>query len=174
MIVLLEQLDLAIRSWVVLHRVAALDAPMLALSAAGRLGLIWLVSAVALAAAKRIAWRDVGRLALALIIGTLLTDYTLKPIVNRPRPFVVSPAVAVIGHRPHDASFPSGHATASFVSAVVLTKVAPALSPLWWVLAVGISYSRVYLGVHYPLDVLAGAAIGSAVAALVLTLTKPG
>jgi len=164
--------DLAVRSWVVLHRVPVLNVPLLVLSAAGLDGLLWLVVSAALAFARRIRWRDVGRLALALVIGLVLSDYVLKPAIARPRPFAVSSAAVVIGHRPHDASLPSGHATAAFASAVVLTSVQPTLSLAWWTSALAVAYSRVYLGVHYPLDVLVGAGVGSAAAALVLAVTE--
>ena len=168
MIAWLLRADIGVRSWVVLHRVHALDWPFLALSAIADNGALWLVAAAVLALAKRVRWRDVGHLALALVISLTLSDYVLKPLIGRPRPFVASPTVSVIGHRPGDASFPSGHATAAFTSAFVLAHAAPTLSLAWWVSALAVAYSRVYLGVHYPLDVLAGAAIGSAVAALVL------
>src|SRR5262249_43678530 len=54
-------------------------------------------------------------------------------------------------HAPQDHSFPSGHAATSFAAATVLTAFAPRLAPAWFLLAVAIGFSRVYVGVHYPL-----------------------
>jgi undecaprenyl-diphosphatase len=165
----LLQFDMAARSWVVLHRVDPLTGPLYVLTVAGRFGAIWIVCALALAAARRLTWRRAASVLLAIAIPLAVSDYVLKPIVARPRPFVAAPAPAAIGRLPHDASFPSGHATSSFAGATALTMVEPHLAVLWWVLAAAIAYSRIYLGVHYPLDVLAGGGIGALGAWLIMT-----
>jgi len=67
-------------------------------------------------------------------------------------------------------SFPSGHATVSFACATVLALAVPRLSLPLFTLAVLISFSRVYVGVHYPFDVLAGAVLGIAIAIALRTL----
>ena len=152
---------MAVRAWVVLHRVDALTGPLYALTVVGRFGAIWIASALVLAARRRISWNTAGRIVLAIAIPLAISDYVLKPIVARPRPFTAAPAPAVIGPHPHDPSFPSGHATSSFAGATALTLVEPQLAVVWWVIAATIAYSRVYLGVHYPLDVFAGAGLGA-------------
>jgi len=73
---------------------------------------------------------------------------------------VSTPEILVIGSRPDDASFPSGHAANAFAGASVLARRLRAQRVLWWSLALLIAYSRVYLGVHYPLDVIGGALPG--------------
>jgi membrane-associated phospholipid phosphatase len=65
--------------------------------------------------------------------------------------------------RPHSHSFPSGHATTSFACATVLALMIPGLALPVFVLAAAVAWSRVYVGVHFPLDVLAGAVLGVAI-----------
>jgi undecaprenyl-diphosphatase len=165
-------LDHAVRAWAVTHRVYPLDQVMWALSVVGGGGVLWMVMAIAMAAVRRLAWRDVGRVALALALAALVADYTLKPIVHRTRPFLAMPEIPVIGGRPSDSSFPSGHTALAFAGAVMLTQVLPAGRVAWWVLATAIACSRVYLGVHYPLDVLGGAVVGAASGVAVARLTR--
>lgn len=104
---------------------------------------------------------------------TDLLTLGIKLAVGRPRPFEVLPEadpliVATVG-----ASFPSGHASMSAAAAIVLASLAPRLAPLFALLAVFVTLSRVYVGVHYPLDVLAGAAVGAVVGtAVVLGLRR--
>jgi undecaprenyl-diphosphatase len=159
--------DEGLRAWVVAHRVHLLDGVMWTLSAVGRGGIVWFVIG-AVAAWRRRRWSDFVTLSLAVLLAWLLADVVLKPAIGRERPFVRAPGAHVIGGKPHDASFPSGHAANAFAAARVLSVTVPGAWVVWWSLAIATGYSRVYLGVHYPLDVVAGAGIGFASAALVL------
>jgi undecaprenyl-diphosphatase len=92
----------------------------------------------------------------------------IKAATDRPRPFedIAEPGpliTATVG-----SSFPSGHAATSFAGAVVLATAVRRAAPALFVLAGAIAFSRVYVGVHYPSDVLAGMALGSLVALVVL------
>jgi undecaprenyl-diphosphatase len=164
--------DHFLRAWVVTHRIHALDGVMWTLSAVGRGGLVWMLIGAGLAVWGRLTWRDFGRLALAVVIAALVTNQVLKPVLQRERPFVGTPAVPVIGGLPSDASFPSGHATNAFAGAFALARMAPGGRVFWWLLAIATAYSRVYLGVHYPSDVIAGGLVGVACAALALRVTR--
>ena len=89
----------------------------------------------------------------------------LKSLVDVERPAFRYAEPKALVPVPHDHSFPSGHAATSFACATTLALAFPRLAVPLYVLAAAIAYSRVYVGVHYPLDVLGGAVLGIAVAA---------
>ena len=95
--------------------------------------------------------------ALSLLSGFLITNLLIKNAVARPRPFDTYTQIIPLITRPKDYSFPSGHTCASFAVALVCLRMLPGK---WGILAVVlagmIAFSRLYLGVHYPGDVLAG------------------
>ena len=128
---------------------------------------VWLaIGAVAQAAdaPRRGRWRR----ATGTVAGMYALNTAIKLLVRRRRPQLdgLNPIVAT----PTTLSFPSAHASTAFAGALAYSRVgAPAL-PLY-ALAAGLSYSRLYLGVHYPSDVLAGALIGTAVASV---RSRPG
>jgi undecaprenyl-diphosphatase len=92
----------------------------------------------------------------------------LKLGVHEHRPRGTHPLVAV----PHSASFPSGHTATAFAAATVLTALVPRAAAVWFVLAAAIAYSRLYVGVHFPLDVAGGVAVGVATALLLLAAVR--
>ena len=145
---------------------------MWSLSAVGRGGIVWLVVGTVLTLTRRMKLSSLVQLALSILLAFAVTDHFLKPLVNRERPFALTHDVAVIGGRPDDASFPSGHAANAFAAMTVLLRAAPAGRLVWWALAVTIAYSRVYLGVHYPFDVLGGALVGWLSAVAVRTVIQ--
>ena len=107
-----------------------------------------------------------GILSLLALLGSLcVTNFLLKNYVARVRPYEVVRGLQCLIPAQKDWSFPSGHASASFASAVVIYKSChrgigvPAL-----IFAFAISLSRLYVGVHYPSDVIAGMIIGTLIA----------
>ena len=112
------------------------------------------------------AYRRWGVFALT-VIAVALADWSsmgLKALVDRPRPPLRYAEPKTLVAIPHDASFPSGHAATSFAAATMLAFAFPRLAPLLYVLAAAVAFSRVYVGVHYPLDVIGGAFMGVLVA----------
>ena len=106
--------------------------------------------------ARRGAWRR-GAYTVAASYGV---NQTLKRIVRRPRPQLDN--LPQLTHTMSQLSFPSAHSTTGFAAARAYRGLAPA--PLLYGLAGSLAFSRMYLGVHYPSDILAGALLGSAVA----------
>jgi undecaprenyl-diphosphatase len=86
----------------------------------------------------------------------------VKAVVGEQRPNDPSPLVAI----PHSHSFPSGHTATAFAGATMLSLIVPRAAPAFYVLAAAIGYSRLYVGVHFPLDVVGGVVIGVATALL--------
>ena len=110
---------------------------------------------------KRDRWVGVS-VALALVLDLVCCNLILKPLVDRVRPFAVNTAVELLTAPPLDASFPSGHTAASFAAVFALKASGSRLWKPALVLAAAIAFSRLYLYVHWPSDVLFGAVLGTA------------
>ncbi len=126
----------------------------------GDAGIFWILAAAVMLIFPKT--RKTGAMmGLALVFGLIVCNLTLKPLIARIRPYDVNTGIALIVDRMHDFSFPSGHTTASFEGAVVLLLRDKRLGIPAMVLAVLIAFSRLYLYVHFPTDVLAGAVLGT-------------
>jgi undecaprenyl-diphosphatase len=128
--------------------------------------LIWLGLGLVLALVRRRATPFVLVL-LAVVAADGLAEL-LKVAVGGNRPSGPGALIAI----PHSHSFPSGHTAMSFAAATVLTALVPRAAPAFVVLALAIGYSRIYVGVHWPLDVIAGAVLGVATALLLLAAAR--
>lgn len=103
--------------------------------------------------------------ALCLAVGSALAAL-LKELVDRARPALADPAVTALTATPDSPSFPSGHATTAFAAAAAVGALHPRLRWPLFTLAALVGLSRIYLGVHYIFDVVAGAALGTAIGLL--------
>ena len=144
------------------HRAGWLNPIFEGLTYAGRLGLLWIVLALVLGAVYR-RWGTVALTVIAVAVADW-TTVALKALFDRERPSLRYAEPEPLVKTAHDASFPSGHAATSFAAATILTFAFPRLGPVLFVLAAAVAFSRVYVGVHYPLDVLGGAVLGVLVA----------
>jgi undecaprenyl-diphosphatase len=151
-------LDQRLERWVVQHRTEPFDTFFVALSHIGSYGIVWLTLAVL--AVWLLRRPVVFPLMVIAYFTSAAASNVIKLMVERSRP-VDHPLVP----EPTTHSFPSGHATTSFACAATLAPfVDRRAAPVLYALAAAIAYSRVYVGVHYPFDVLAGAALGLIVA----------
>ena len=117
-----------------------------------------------------VSWRRVTPLLLAALAVAVADGLTaiVKLAVGERRPTDLHPLVAI----PHSNSFPSGHTSTAFAAATVLARLEPRAGPAFFVLAAAIGHSRLYVGVHFPLDVACGAALGVATALLLLAAAR--
>jgi undecaprenyl-diphosphatase len=159
-------MDAAILQQVIALRRPWLDDVMLLASALGGGGFLWIViGSIAGIFPRHTA--AMWRLWLAVGLSFLLVDSVVKPLFGRVRPFDVM-EIQMIAARPATASFPSGHAAMAMAGALAVTRMLPRSSWILWPIAALIAASRIYLGMHWPTDVVAGAAFGLAVAWFVL------
>lgn len=135
------------------------DFVMPLISKLGNGGIIWLVLSGLLCVFPKYRKAGVTMLT-ALALDVLLCNVMLKPLVGRMRPFTVNTGMELLINAPKDFSFPSGHTAASFAAAFALLFVKNKLWIPSMILASLIAFSRLYLYVHYPTDVLAGILLG--------------
>jgi undecaprenyl-diphosphatase len=166
--------DTAARVWLTTHHHPIADTVMVGLSIIGRGGAVWLSITLALVLMDRSRLRAAAVVIAALTLAFAMTDLVIKPVVARARPFETAVATRVIDRRPLTYSFPSGHAASSFAAAMTLSRLWPAGRGALWVLAILVSLSRIYVGVHYPLDVIGGALLGIASAWIAHRAIAPG
>jgi undecaprenyl-diphosphatase len=167
-------IDGSIAVWVATHRIGFLNDPSVWLGTIEKLGAVWIVIALLIAASRRVG--VVRTIAFGVCTGltTLAADslaFLLKDATHRTRPFVAHPQIHPL-YVVHSSSFPAGHAATAFAGAVLLSAVAPRLTPVLVVLATLIGLSRIYDGVHYATDVLAGAVLGAAVGVVAVLLLR--
>ena len=168
-----EAFDLPILNWIQEHLQSTfLDFIMPFITILGDAGIFWIACAVILMFIPK--YRKAGfSMGLALIFGVVVCNMILKPLVGRIRPYNYNLDVLklqwqdflvhgkLLVETPHDFSFPSGHTIASFEASVALYKNDKRLGIPALILAVLIAFSRMYLYVHYPTDVIASVILGT-------------
>ncbi len=151
-----EAAELKILDWIQTNMQSdIMDGLMVKITTLGNAGFIWICVALLLIAIPKYR-KDGYRLALGLIIGLILGIWLMKNAIARLRPCTINTMVNLLISRPSDYSFPSGHTIASFVSVFFLFKARKWMG--WAALfpAIMIAFSRMYLYVHFPSDILGG------------------
>ena len=176
---LAESFDLPILEWIAANlKCGFLDFLMPLITLLGDAGIFWILCSVALILIPK--YRKIGlSMGVSLLIGLLLCNVTLKPLVGRIRPYDYQllhfqKEIPLLVEGLHDFSFPSGHTIASFEAATALLIGNKKLGIPAMVLAVIIAFSRLYLYVHYPTDVLTSVVLGIGIAFLGTFLVKKG
>lgn len=137
-----------------------LDSIMIFITTLGDGGMIWIAATILLLIPRKT--RKVGIMSAVALLGSLLINNNLiKNIVQRPRPYVTFNDIRILIPTPSEFSFPSGHTSSSFAAAGVFYSNLPKKFGIPAVILAGlIGLSRMYVGVHYPTDVIAGVIMG--------------
>ena len=159
MLAWIQQIDWTILHWIqgTLHN-NVLDFLMPAITTLGNNGAIWLIAAAAITISKKYRAYGIALFAV-LAIGIVVNNLYLKPLIARPRPCWIE-SVPMLIAIPKDYSFPSGHTVSSIISAYMLTVANRQFGYVAIPLAALISFSRLYLYVHFPSDILASITLG--------------
>ncbi len=159
----IQNVDQTVLLWITEHlRVPALNGAVSLFTHLGDSGILFIALAVILLIFR--STRKAGGTALlGMIFGLIVTNLTVKPLISRERPWVIIQGFEALVTSSDPNSFPSGHTCAAFAFAAALCIMLPKRweKIIAWVLAAAMAFSRLYVGVHFPSDVLAGAVIGT-------------
>ena len=156
-----QSIDAGILLFIQEHiRGPVLNAVMIFFTTVGNAGIVWIALSIILMFFRK--HRKLGFSILVCIAAAwLVNDGVIKNIVCRPRPFTVVDGLEILVSRPSSFSFPSGHACSSFCAAFVITRFRGKKGALIYIVSALIAFSRIYVGVHYPSDIITGAIIGT-------------
>ena len=153
--------EFAFLDWLYQFRNPVMNTISIFFDYAGAHGEIWIAFTLLLLLFRRT--RKAGfAMAVALVLYMAAGHFFLKPLFARPRPCDVNTAITILVKRPHGHSFPSGHTASAFAAAFALCLQNRKLGVPALVLAAFIAFTRLYLYVHFPTDVLGGLVLGIA------------
>ncbi len=168
----MQAVDFAVLDWIQENlRCGFLDTVLPWLTRLGDGGIIWIALTVALLCIRR--YRPVGiMMGISLLAGLLIGNLCLKPLVARPRPCWINTDVNLLIASPGDYSFPSGHTLAAAEASTVALCGDRRIGVPAVILGAVIAFSRLYLYVHFPSDVLAGAVLGTVIGLTVVYIYR--
>lgn len=150
-----------------------LDRLMPIVTSMGNVGFIWIVISGILVLNK--PYRSIGNMViLTLIVSTIIGEGIVKHIVRRVRPCNYQNSINILISKPMSYSFPSGHTVSSFAVAETLSAYFSQYRLIFMGIAFLIAFSRIYLYVHYPTDVIAGIIIGILCSKLIFIILQAG
>ncbi len=148
-----------------------LDKIMIFLTNLGNAGILWIAIAIILICFKKT--RKCGILmGISMIIGLIVGNGLLKHLVARQRPCWLDTNIPLLIPNPKDYSFPSGHTLASFEASIMILMYNKKWGIGAIIVALGIAFSRMYLFVHFPTDILGGAILGISISIVVYKIAK--
>lgn len=154
-------------------RSSILDPIFITISKSGNVMIIWIILALILIYKKyKFDLNQVTKIVVVPGIIVVINEFIIKGIIKRPRPFLNIHDYNLLVNIPHGYSMPSGHSLASFMMATILAAYFPKYKIFYYLYAGLIAFSRVYVGVHYPSDVLVGAILGLVLAKVYLVIIK--
>lgn len=168
---MLESLDFYILDLIQNLKCPFLDFIIPRVTALGNGGMIWILTSLIMCINKK--YRKTGITVLAaLLAGFIICNIIIKPLAARPRPCWIDTSVPILINVPSDYSFPSGHTLSSFIAAFVLLFSGNRFGYAAVVLAALIAFSRLYLYVHFPSDVLGGIFLAALISYVVLGISN--
>lgn len=157
---MIQAFDWSVLNIIQLMRNPTLDWIFPKITILGEAGAVWIVIAVLMLMFRKTRKCGIA-LSVALVFCLICGNVILKPLVARQRPYMIDESIKIITYISDDFSFPSGHTYSSIASAIVIWRFmkrkfgVPAM-----VLALTITFSRLYLQMHFPTDVLGGVILG--------------
>lgn len=167
----IQKLDLMILNAIYKLQNPVFDTIMPVITSLANGGFLWILICLICLTVKKTRKCGIS-VAFALAMNFLASNVVLKNFVARKRPFSLDNTVKLLIEAPKDYSFPSGHTSASFAAATVIYAFNKKWGIASYVLAFLIAFSRLYLYVHYPTDVICGAVIGFVSALTAVKLLK--
>lgn len=168
---MLAEVEFAILDAIQAVRFGLLDKLMVAITTLGNEGAVWIVIGIVMLFFKK--YRRAGvTVLLGLIFGLVTGNWVIKNIVARARPCAINTAIELIIPYPSEYSFPSGHTLSSFIAATCVFLRNKKFGAATYVLASLIAFSRLYVYVHFPTDIIGGVLLGIALAHLATWIMK--
>lgn len=169
---IIREIDFMVLEYIREHlRNGFLDNIMPVVTAFGNMGMFWVVVALIISAKRKYRKCSITMM-IGMILGVILGNFVVKNIVRRDRPCWINEIGDMLIANPQDFSFPSGHTMSSFIAATILFYYDKRLGVPSFGVALLIAFSRMYLYVHFPTDIIGGAMLGVGIAIMTVSLTN--